>query len=110
MWMTGMGATYGRWYSRSVESMEKTTLYLPGELQHALRELARREGRSQAAIVREAVERYIAGAEKPAPRSLGAFTQDPGRGARVPARGAKRWVRERWTEQANDRAQARPRS
>jgi predicted transcriptional regulator len=78
--------------------MEKTTLYLPRELQLALRETARRQGRSQADVAREALERYVAEAGQPRPRSLGAFEQDPARGEPVPAREAKRWVRERWRE------------
>lgn len=76
--------------------MEKTTLYLPRELQRALREIARREGRSQAEIAREALERYVAGAGRPRPRSLGAYEQDPARGEPIPAREAKRWVHEQW--------------
>ncbi|MGH7903239.1 MAG: ribbon-helix-helix protein, CopG family [Candidatus Dormibacteraceae bacterium] len=40
--------------------MEKTTLYLPTELQHRIRDLARRQHRSQAQLVREALERYLA--------------------------------------------------
>src|SRR5206468_1651199 len=39
--------------------MEKTTLYLPKELQRELRETARREGRPQAALVREALDTYL---------------------------------------------------
>lgn len=40
--------------------MEKTTLYLPSDLQVALREEARRTGVSQADIVREALRRRLA--------------------------------------------------
>lgn len=87
--------------------MEKTTLYLPRELQRALRETARRQGRSQADVAREALERYVA-ADTPRPRSLGAFEQDPAHGAPVPARDARRWIRERWSEQAVGGGDARP--
>lgn len=50
--------------------MEKTTLYLPRDLQQALKEEARRTGRSQAELVREAVRERLAAA--PAP-DLGGF-------------------------------------
>lgn len=80
--------------------MEKTTLYLPAELQLALRETARRQGRSQADVAREAIERYVASSEAPRPRSLGAFEQDPAHGDALPARDAKQWVRQRWQEHA----------
>lgn len=78
--------------------MEKTTLYLPAELQVALREVARREGRSQAQVAREALERYVTTAGAPRPRSLGAFEQEPASGERVPAKDAKSWVREQWRQ------------
>lgn len=80
--------------------MEKTTLYLPPELRVALREVARREGRSQAEVAREALERYVAAAGAPQPRSIGAFEQDSARGEPVPAEHAKQWVHEQWGEHA----------
>jgi predicted DNA-binding protein len=39
--------------------MEKTTLYLPQRLKRLLEMRARQEGRSQAELVREALERYL---------------------------------------------------
>jgi hypothetical protein len=51
--------------------MEKTTLYLPSELQVALRDAARRTGRSQAEIIREALATYLQQHRRPMPRSLG---------------------------------------
>ena len=88
-------ATCGTYYGWS---MEKTTLYLSRELQTALRETAKREGRSQADVVREALERYVAQAERPLPRSVGAFEQRGPQEDRVPAREAKQWVRRQWSE------------
>jgi predicted transcriptional regulator len=82
------------WYRRAVE---KTTLYLSAELQLALRALARRTGRSQAVLIREALERYVAGADVPRPRSIGAAADGT-----LGAPEAKRWVRERWA--AEDRS------
>jgi hypothetical protein len=51
--------------------VEKTTIYLPMETQEALRALARRTGRSQAAIIREAVDVYVQQQARPQPRSIG---------------------------------------
>lgn len=47
--------------------MEKTTVYLPRELKLALRRMARRQKRSEAELLREAVARLTHEAEAPAP-------------------------------------------
>jgi len=71
--------------------VDKTTLYLPEELQRELREAARREGRPQAELVREALRAYLRDRPRPQPRSIG-MLEDP----TLRAEDAKRWVRERW--------------
>lgn len=43
----------------------KTTLYLPAALQVRYRELSRRSGRSQAELMREALERYAESQPRP---------------------------------------------
>jgi metal-responsive CopG/Arc/MetJ family transcriptional regulator len=48
--------------------MKKTTLYLPQRLKRLLEMRARQEGRSQAELVQEALERYLS---RPASRSWG---------------------------------------
>lgn len=73
--------------------MEKTTLYLPEELQRALRETARREGRPQAELVREALDSYLRDRPRPQPRSIGMLND-----AELRSEDAKRWVRERWSK------------
>ena len=78
--------------------MEKTTLYLPADLQVSLRDLSRRTGRPQAAIIREALASYVAGQERPWPRAIGSAA-DGGVGARE----STAWIREEWS-----RADARP--
>jgi predicted DNA-binding protein len=83
------------WYPRRVE---KTTLYLPGDLQAALRVLAQRTGRPQAALIREALERYVAGQERPRFASRGA-AQD----GTLTGEDAKAWVHERWAERDRTR-------
>lgn len=42
-----------------VSRVEKTTLYLPRDLQLRLRETARRRGRPQAELVRDALAAYL---------------------------------------------------
>ena len=51
--------------------MEKTTLYLPAEIQIALRDAAKRAGKPQAELVREALTRYLADQPRPMPKSIG---------------------------------------
>lgn len=85
--------------------MEKTTLYLTEELQAELRALARRRGRPQAELIRDAVAEYVARAERPWPRSIGIA-----RSGAVPASEAKRWVHAEWDrEDAERRRAGRPR-
>lgn len=51
--------------------MEKTTLYLPPDLHRSYRDLARRLGRSQAALMREALQHFAVQQDAPPLRSLG---------------------------------------
>lgn len=48
--------------------MKKTTLYLPDELKEALAEMAAAEGRSEAAIIREALRSAVRARTRPRPR------------------------------------------
>jgi hypothetical protein len=81
------------WYMViSCLKMHKTTLYLPTDLQQRLRDLARRTGRPQAELVRDALERYLAAAPTPRPICIGTG-DDPD----LDARDAKQWLHERWT-------------
>lgn len=73
--------------------MEKTTLYLPRELQGALREEGRRSGRSQAHLVREALTDYLAKRPRPLPRSIGL-----GADGRVGGRLSEAWLRREWAK------------
>lgn len=85
----------------TIPAMEKTTLYLPADLQRALRHAAHASGRSQADVVREALAQYLSEHTRPRPRSIGAIegSADP------PAREAKAWVRREW-DQAEERRRA----
>ena len=51
--------------------MEKTTLYLPADLHRSYRDLARRLGRSQAALMREALQHFAVQQDAPRLKSLG---------------------------------------
>ena len=74
--------------------MEKTTLYLPAELQRALQEQARRSGRPQAELVREALRTYLEGAAPPRPRSLGLGADNT-----LSGRESEAWLERRWGRQ-----------
>ncbi len=73
--------------------MEKTTLYLPPELHRALREAARREGKSQAELIREALAAYLAQRQRPSFRSLGA-----GEDEELSGRTSEAWLERAWSE------------
>jgi plasmid stability protein len=80
--------------------MEKTTLYLPADLQLSLRAAARRTGRSQAELVREALTEYLGRQQRPRPKSIGIIREE----AVPPARDVKGWVRREWDREASERA------
>ena len=71
--------------------MEKTTLYLSGELQRSLLAVARREGRSQAEIVRSALAAYFSGRVPIRLRSIGAGSDDEVSGST-----SEQWLRKTW--------------
>ena len=71
----------------------KTTLCLPADLRQRLKDASRRTGSPQAALVREALDRYLTATPPPLDTSIGAG-DDPN----LEARDAKHWLRERWTD------------
>ena len=71
--------------------MEKTTLYLPADLQHRLRAEARRRGRPQAELVRDALDAYLRRRKRPLPRFIG-IVDDPG----FDARDTDEWLDREW--------------
>ena len=71
--------------------MEKTTLYLPDDLHRALKEHARRSGRPQAVLMREALQAYLEGATWPHPSSIGVGEDDG-----VSARESEAWLAREW--------------
>ena len=71
--------------------MNKTTLYLPAQTQRRLRDLAKRTGRPQAELVRQALERYLADERSPLPGSIGAGEDD-----HLSGRDSEDWLRAQW--------------
>jgi predicted transcriptional regulator len=71
--------------------MEKTTLYIAGDLHRQLQELAKREKRSQAQLIREALTEYLAAKSRPWPKSIGA-----GEDSEISGRDVKDWLRANW--------------
>ena len=76
--------------------MEKTTLYLPRELHVAIRVLARRRGRSQAAVIRDALQDYVERSEPVPLVSLGAGADPNLSGADV-----EEWLAANWHPEAD---------
>lgn len=72
--------------------MEKTTLYLSAETQRDLREEARRSGRAQAELIREALSAYLAKRPRPLPRSVGIAAD-----GKVTGRRSEAWIRREWS-------------
>ncbi|MDE3074647.1 MAG: CopG family transcriptional regulator [Chloroflexota bacterium] len=80
--------------------MEKTTLYLPAELDWAVKDLARRTGKSQAHLIREAVATYIAQQrpeEDDLPMSIGCIANGAPSGE-----ASEDWLRREWDRKHQD--------
>lgn len=74
--------------------VQKTTLYLTDELRQALDSAARRSGRTQADIVREALRAHLEGLPAVVPGSIGM-----GEDADLSARDSEEWLRRRWSRE-----------
>jgi hypothetical protein len=53
--------------------MTKTSVYLDPDTVVALRQMAESQGRSQAELIRDALQAYTNGAKRPLPRGLGKY-------------------------------------
>ena len=71
--------------------MERTTLYLPKDLQRALRDEAHRSGVPQAELVRAALRSYLSSQARPELRSLGL-----GEDGVVRGRDSEAWLEREW--------------
>jgi predicted transcriptional regulator len=73
--------------------MRRTTFFLPDDLERTLEETARREGRPQAELVREALSAYLHTRRGPRPRSVGiAKSSDRS----VDSENVKEWLHAEW--------------
>jgi predicted transcriptional regulator len=75
--------------------MEKTTLYLPDEMQRSLAIVAKRERRSQAAVIREAIAAFLESRGSVKLRSIGVGSDDEVTGAN-----SEDWLRKNWRKRA----------
>jgi predicted transcriptional regulator len=73
------------------KSVEKTTLYLPRDLQRRLRDAARRSRKPQAELVREALRSYLDSADPPSVGIVG-IVDDP----ELAAADSEAWLRDEW--------------
>jgi predicted transcriptional regulator len=71
--------------------VERTTIYLPEELQRSLREVARRTGRPQAQLIREALAAYLETQPQPLMQSIGLGADDE-----LTGRDSEAWLDEAW--------------
>ncbi len=87
-----------------VYGMEKTTLYLPAELQQRLRLAARQSGRPQAELVRDALVAFLGEERRPMPSFVGSFPRrPPGLPDGVNSSNVKAWVHSEWDRKWRDR-------
>lgn len=77
--------------------VNKTTIYLPDELHRSLQAAARRAGRSQAHVIRDAIERYLADDDRPQLLSLGI-----GEDRELDARDSEEWLFQQWSARDHD--------
>lgn len=64
-------------YMTYASHMKRTTIFLPDHLRIRLEVAAKRQGRPQAELVREALTEYLEKDEPPWPSFIGAFTTKP---------------------------------
>jgi uncharacterized membrane protein YccC len=71
--------------------VNKTTLYLPETTSRRLRELARRTGRRQSDLIRQALDRYLSSVPVALPPSVGS-----GEDTQLSGRESEDWLRRNW--------------
>jgi predicted transcriptional regulator len=85
--------------------MKRTTIFLTDDLERLLQETARRTGRPQAEIVRDALTQYLQAQPRPWPRSVGMGANSD---QSVTSENVKEWVREWWRQEMEDLDKAEP--
>lgn len=71
--------------------MDKTTIYIPTTLHVELKAIARRSGRPQSEVIREALAAYVEQQERPWPKSIGMAEEGSVSGADY-----EDWLAEHW--------------
>ncbi|MCA9859139.1 MAG: hypothetical protein KC438_05420 [Thermomicrobiales bacterium] len=71
--------------------MEKTTVYLPTELKLSIKATAKRQGASEAHVIREALTAYVAAEPRPLPSVFGSV-----RDGSLSAADYEDWLAENW--------------
>ena len=71
--------------------MIKTTIHIPEEEMAALEAIARREDHPKAAVIREAIGRYVTENSRPRPEAVGIFDD-----TEVDSTNLDEWLRENW--------------
>lgn len=61
--------------------MTKTTVYLDSNTVLTLRQMSEAQGRSQAELIRDALDAYTNGAKRPLPRGMGRYDSGETQGA-----------------------------
>jgi len=59
----------------------KTTVYLDSDIALTLRQMAEAQGRSQAELIRDALQKYTSDGKRPLPRGLGKYDSGETHGA-----------------------------
>ena len=80
--------------------MKKTTVYLTAEQQDQLKDAARRTGKSEALMIREAIAEYVTKVERPWPQSIG-MGKSPDDG--FDASRTKEYLQEHWAKDLDDK-------
>ena len=83
--------------------MEKTTIYLPDDLRWYLKDAAQRTGKSQADLIRDALEAQRDAAPRRMPGSVGAFASE---GAQAPL--TRELIRGEYQEHLDRKFEHRP--
>ena len=73
--------------------MERTTVYLPLELKISIKTAAKRRGSSEAEVIRDALEQYLADHDRkrPRPKSIGVASS-----GRIQSENLEDWLAENW--------------
>lgn len=74
-------------------NVRRTTMHFPDDMRRRLAERAELQGESQAELVRQAVDEYLASAERPWPSSIGL-----GEDEELAGRNVRDWIRSTWIQ------------